>query len=492
MLTPRVDPFNVLDLSNYLPMLRRYAAWLIAGLLIGLAGGAAFALLSGESYSSSAEVEVDTVTPNVAGDGLESGSGVNMTTEEQLASSTGVADAVRANLKSNRSAGKLLAHLDVTSYAKSNVLRLTFADDRPEVARTTAQAFADAYLADRRRNAQRQIDGLQKSLSSRLATLESQLVAVQATLATAARGSTESVTATAQQSVLTAQVAPLRTKLDSLETLVVNPGSVIVPATKGDKVSYGLFMPVLLGGLIGLGLAAAAAFAHHHFDDSLHSARDVERVGLPVFGTIPPRGTREASTVLQPAEWSPEKRKAYGRLVARVLVAARRRQLRVLTVTGPTDSAADELVAANLAVALTAAGQTVTLVRASSVGRYREHSLVGAGGPSTDTSGEPTVLLTPLEGLGVMALSGADSTDAKPITLDAARSLVSDLSNAVDFVVIAAPPVLTAGDAMVLSSVADGVILVAEQGSECAELAEAGDLLVQVGARTLGAVVAEC
>src|SRR5690606_22382937 len=68
--------------------------------------------------------------------------------------------------------------------------------------------------------------------------------------------------------------------------------------------------------------------------------------------------------------------------------------------------------------------------------------------------------------------------------------LLKELSSRYDMVIIDAPPLLPVTDAAILSTAADGAILVAKQGStKIEQVQDSTDALRQVNARVLGTVL---
>jgi Mrp family chromosome partitioning ATPase len=268
---------------------------------------------------------------------------------------------------------------------------------------------------------------------------------------------------------------------------------VVATASIGKVTGLSSKVIVAAGGLIGLVIFIAIAFLVDKADDRIRTEDDIERMGLPVVADLPRPTSADQKALNDPASWPSAKRRAYGKLAARVLVASRRRELSVITLMGVGDEPTDRLVAANFAVALAQAGRRVNLVLTGAGGGSAAantapaNSTPGQPGLPATQSASPELLPSPVNGLHFTELTAVNGS----VNMDAADFLSGDLRRGADFVVVAAPPMTTAADSLVLASVSDATILVAnEKTSRRGEVGEAADSLVQIGAPLFGVVLA--
>ncbi len=154
-------------------------------------------------------------------------------------------------------------------------------------------------------------------------------------------------------------------------------------------------------------------------------------------------------------------------------------------------------IAANLAVVLAQTGIQVLLVDANlkSSTAHTQFDLPDSRGGLTDllhsrTSNPPLNTVAEVPGLNVLT-SGHVSSDAfSELSSPLIRELLADLRKRVDVVVIAAPP-LSVAASLILTSHADGVVLVAERGkSNYGSLEDATSHLNAIGVRLVGLVFA--
>ena len=501
---------GLVDFSEYLRILARRKWLVLFGVLLGALAGVLFYHHQGKSFTSTARVQVKQITtnPNALGAGK-----VDIATEQQIAASPVVAGLVAQKLKSPRKPGQLLAGLTVTAPAKSDTLLLKYSAATKKGAQAAAQAFADSYLAYSRLQAAGRVAAATKTYQDRLNKLQPELLKVDATLATAAKGSTEYNSATALRNSLTQQISSLRTRIDDLGSIIIDPGSVIGAATLPTQPDgFGVPLYLVGGAVIGLVLFILLAFLRDRGDDRLHAAEDVERqVGLPLIGSLPTASGRNGRLRQLPVLGAlpgrhtpngrqrdfenapPELQEAYGAMLARLHVAARENR-RLVMVSSPLDHREATVTAANLAVALARSDQRVALVVAdqsdSAVDWLLESSGLQRTGPGETMSDGAGRLRSRIPALEVVLPPAAAQNARHYVNPQRMHSLLQDLRKSQDYVIVAAPPVLISADALMLATAVDSVLLVAAQGRATrSDIAEAAQQLSGVGAHLLGVVV---
>ena len=172
--------------------------------------------------------------------------------------------------------------------------------------------------------------------------------------------------------------------------------------------------------------------------------------------------------------------------------------VRTILVTSASPSEGKSTTAGNLAVTMAQAGRRVLLIDAD-LRRPRQHALFG----TSRTPGVADVLFQPIEA-GLLppglAPSGVDNLDVLPagahapnpselLGSKAFRDRLAAWSAHYDVVVIDAPPVLAATDAVLLSTQTDATIVVVRAGhTQDFELDRALDGLRSIGAAVIGTV----
>ncbi len=272
---------------------------------------------------------------------------------------------------------------------------------------------------------------------------------------------------------------------------------------------------IAIGLVVGLLLGTALAFLQDVMDTSIKSTDDVERsIAEPVLGVIPSvrsqgfskgrlsRGTHVAggngklewAVLKQPTSVLAESYKAL-RTAVLLSSAPRPPQAVLLTSTHPFEGKTS--TAFNLAIGLAQIGKRVLFVDADM--RQHSHKRVvstnGHPGLSSILTGagqiEQSLLQLPdPPGFWVLSAGPQSPNPSDLLASQAMQDLLAALRGRFDHIVVDTPPVLMVTDATVLSSMVDGVILVAESSvTSRASLGRAHRILEGAGANILGCVL---
>lgn len=188
---------------------------------------------------------------------------------------------------------------------------------------------------------------------------------------------------------------------------------------------------------------------------------------------------------------------AYRALRTNIIFSDGDDRLRVLLVCSAAPeqtSDSKSYVTANLAVTLAQSGRTTLLVDCD-LRRPMQHDIWGItnehGLSNTLVSGdELRTMDVGVEHLSVVTAGPRPDNPADLLGSTVIESLVTDFRQKAEFVLIDSAPVLPVTDAALLSVHTDGVLLVLNAGvSRRAHAERARDILDQVGARIIGAVL---
>jgi capsular exopolysaccharide synthesis family protein len=483
MAEPEAEP----TLRAYLQILRKRRWWVAALTLLGLTVSLTLSLTQQKQYSASAQLLVQaTGGINLAlGSSQYSVTPTDVQTELQLVTSAQVQDLVRKKLGS-------APPVSAAEVGQTNVIVVTAVNPDPAraalVANTYARAFVSSSTAATISNlaaAETQLDGQIRALGKEISRLKSGSASQLAALSN-------------QQAVLKGQLAQLQvagtvasTGLEFV-TPALAPTSPSSPKPEQDA---------LLGLLTGLALGVGAAFLRDSLDDTLTTSETVEQVnGAPVLATVPMVASWkkiESPVMVAVSDPTSPAAEAYRSLRTSLQFSRQDGALRTLLVTSSHAREGKTATVANLGVVFAQAGERVVLVscdlrrprlsQTSAPADAPELSSVLAGELSLDEA------LTPVAGVGGLWSLGTRSVVPNPtemLSSRRARDLFGELAERFDLILIDSPPVLPVADAMILTSYADGVLLVVASGqTRRTELQRTTEKLAQANAPIVGMVL---
>jgi len=253
----------------------------------------------------------------------------------------------------------------------------------------------------------------------------------------------------------------------------------------------------VVGGLIGLLVGLAVAASRQRADHSIRTPAELEQIsGAPVLGAIAfDRGAVQTPLITSLGTHHP-RFEAVRILRTNLQFVDIDQAHKVITVTSSVPGEGKSTTACNLAIALAQTGVRVALVEGD-LRRPRLSEYLGL----ERTVGLTTVLVgrvtleaglqeaqTP--GLDVLTSGALPPNPSEILQTTAMSSIIAELRQAYDIVLIDAPPLLPVTDASLLASMADGALLVVRHGETGREaVAGAVARLDAVGARLLGTVL---
>jgi len=273
-----------------------------------------------------------------------------------------------------------------------------------------------------------------------------------------------------------------------------------------------------LAALLALVVGVALARYLDYLDDSIGTSEEVENfLRLPALAVIPALGgstSRRLLSAIPTNRQNGNKRgdelllngsqrsplaEAYRQLRTSILLSSPGGAPKTLLITSSQPGEGKTTTVVNTAIILAQTGARVLLVDAD-MRRPRLHSIFGAD----NTSGLSTILATkPTEaeilaliqqheetGLYLLPAGKIPPNPAELLGSDQVRALIAVLENNFTHVVIDSPPVASFTDGVLLSTVADGVLLVVHGNSASRQIVRrARQLLTEVGAKIFGVVL---
>jgi succinoglycan biosynthesis transport protein ExoP len=275
---------------------------------------------------------------------------------------------------------------------------------------------------------------------------------------------------------------------------------VVSPAVLPDRpVAPIKSLNVAIAFAAGLLLALGLAFLLDYLDQSIKSDEELtERLGLISMGHLPfvPSGKGKRGELVTLGTQS-NASEAFKALRTSLLFSTIDQELKEVVVTSAGVGEGKSRTAANLAIVLAEAGHKTLLIDAD-FRRPSQHRIFGRVrniGLSNLIVQDTTEVeaITEVEGVPNLWLLTSGPTPPNPSELLGSgrmRELVAKLRTHFTYLVVDTPPVNAVTDASILAAVANGTVLVVEQGrTTFPALRHAKAMLDRVGARTLGAVM---
>jgi succinoglycan biosynthesis transport protein ExoP len=311
--------------------------------------------------------------------------------------------------------------------------------------------------------------------------------------------------------------AGIQAGLRSSNIRVVDPALVPSAPSRPQKARN-----ILLGLLVGLVGGVGLALLREYMDNTIKTPDDIEMLArLPSLAVVPAfaagngHSTGRISRLLKPAGNGTTKEghvelvshnmpqsqmsEAFRALRTSLLLSQAEHPPQVILVTSALPHEGKTTCAVNLAVTLAQLGDKTLLVDADlrKPGINRALSLVDGkhAGLSSYLAGVSSLDLITVPHPAIENLAAIPTGPIPPNPADLLSSrrlaeLILELRKRYKFVVIDSPPAMAATDAIILSVLVDGVLLVARSHETPKEaFARARDLLVSVNSRILGAVL---
>jgi capsular exopolysaccharide synthesis family protein len=424
-------------------------------LIAGIGGAIAVTLNEGSQYTATAEVQL--LNPPQAGAATPQPPDRAAATGRQLLELPAVAQAAARRLGGGTTAGYVQDHIDVGSPGKGDVVPVKGQAGSSRRAQQLANAYADSYIAVRRRT-----DAAQAAAA--LDTARAELAALPPADQNGPAG------------------AALRARVAQLRAASASPApaaSVVQPATAPSS-SHAQHLVRNLA--IGLGAAIIVGFLLawllDRFDRRLKTVEQVEQIyELPVLARIPrsrsygKRGRRGQADALSTTLGFSEEAESFRALRANLRYFNVDRPIRSVLVVSPQSGDGKSTIARHLAITMASMGDSVVLVDADlrkpdEAGRGYEDglSLVIAGFELDQALIEVPITfdaVTEQSRMLVELPSGPLPPNPSEL-LESARMrwLIHELEARYDVVIIDSPALMTVSDALSLVPEASGVLVV--------------------------------
>ncbi|HEY0118971.1 MAG TPA: CpsD/CapB family tyrosine-protein kinase [Cellulomonas sp.] len=431
------------------------------------------------TYRAAVSVQLATIDDKVA-----AAAGVQALVNPDLTAVTAPAVLQTASASSGVSANglakRVTASFNVTTHA------VDIAVDAPTVgeAVATVNAVANAYAATVPAEIQAQLADIDKQVTDQ----HNRLTAAQDQLA-------KDPNDQFAQADITAAVARYQALSDALSAYqrVATPARVETPATTAIPLGLGPTAILALGVLAGLVVGLGVAMAHRGLSNRLRTAAEAARIAkVPVIAELEdvPRAVR-AFRVRGLLPVAGRAATPYTESIRELRTALRismsQRPHAVVVVTAVDTAAPRAFIAANLAASWALSGRRTVIV-GGDMRRSEIAEMLPLAADSSPEPGAPRATLVP--NLSVLLMPDSPLDPADYLATDEVRARIEELRADAEVIVIDAPPVLAAADATILSTYADGAVLVTTvDKSERTTLEAASERLRVSGVTVFGVVL---
>jgi succinoglycan biosynthesis transport protein ExoP len=477
---PQENESQLIDFHEFFAVVRR--RWISIALVTLAVVGIAFGLVYRRTpvYTSTARVEVRPLTAGGDLQGYYYDLLSNMDTEAQRVVSRDVAGLAAIELGVVGEDRELLvddidrltADVSVSVPANTTYIDISCTTLDPARARACAEAFANAYVADRTTLAGDSAAAASASIEKQLEMSETRIGKLEAQL-DEATGPAARTELTRQIEAVERTIETIRVRLLAVPTASPNPAILALPASQPTEPSNKDYITTgALAAIVGLALGVGLAFVRERLDERVARREILEAsIGAPALAAVPHapswrnRNVARLVTLDAPDTVTAE---AYRTARTTLMYTASREDIKVVMLTGPGEGDGKTTTAANLAVALAQAGKRTVAVSAD-LRKPRLHRFFGLQSSEGLTevlqgkvSLQDAIQPSTLPNLKVLPSGSIPPNPAELLASDAMDDVLETLRSVADFVLIDTPPCLVVADALELAPKSDGILVVVD------------------------------
>ena len=271
---------------------------------------------------------------------------------------------------------------------------------------------------------------------------------------------------------------------------VIHPATIPDSPIKPNKVLY-----IGLGLVIGLLVGLAIVIIRDLLDTTVKGAADFDEVGVAVLGMVPLDKRTPRTPIAFRADPHGTRAEAYRQLRTNLQFVNVDDAPRVIAVTSAVPGEGKSTTALNLAAALAEAGSRVCLIEAD----LRRPTIAATLGLVPDV-GFTTVLIGKIapeealqnagRNLAVLTCGPVPPNPSELLSSEHARDLIRTLASRVDYTIIDTAPLLPVADGAEVAALADATIVVHHAGKTSKDqVARSVQALHRIGERPVGAVL---
>jgi non-specific protein-tyrosine kinase len=493
-----------MELRDYVNVIRARKWTIVQATIVVAVTALVVSLLQPQVYESEAKVLISerdsaaALLGNVLPE-LSSQPERGMQTQVQLIQLRPFAEETIRALGLEVSPSELLADLNVESIGQTNILVVQARADDPETAAEIANTIALEYVRWSRETQRESISTAAEEVEARLDVAREEILELGRRIE--AEGQSDELSAELQ--IATGSYTTLAEQLEQLkisEELESGSGLVVSPAVpSAAPVEPTVMRNTLLGLVVGVALGLAMAFLNNYLDNTIKSGEEVESIyDAPILGTIPAakqEKTEERRLLIVQNPGSPAA-ESYRVLRNSLDFVNFEHDMKTVLVTSAAPGEGKSTVAANLAQAIAQAGSRVVLVstdfrRPTTQQFFSVSNVIGLSDVLLGSHSLKGALQRPGdESLLILTSGKMPPNPAELLSSARMQTLVEELGEWADWVIIDSSPVLAVADPASVARWADGVLVVTKAGESTRDAArKTGEILTKVGARIIGVVV---
>ena len=453
-----------MELRDYVRVLRRGWAVVLAITLVGVALGVGLTLLTTKVYQANAQVFVSsyTVQSTSSQDGLNTSSLQARVSGAypDLATAPEMLAAVLANKQvtdrldktdTTLSASDLKKKISADVAANSFVVSLHVQDTNAETAALLANALTDAYV------------NLVPNFYE------------------------QQVPTTITQADGTVKAGPPN---PAVQMRVTQEATVPAGPIKPNKI-----INIGVGFVIGLLVGVGVALMREILDNTVKGASDFEELGIPLLAQVVFDKRAARTPIAFRGDAHSPRSEAYRQLRTNLQFVDIDNPPRIISITSAVPGEGKSSTAINLAAALAEAGSRVCLIEAD----LRRPSIAKALGLVSDVGFTTAVIgKAPIEtvlqnagkNLAVLTCGPIPPNPSELLLSKHAKQVIYDIADKVDYVIIDTPPLLPVTDGAEISTIADATLLVHRAARTTRDQAARSlEALEKVGRRPVGVIL---
>ncbi len=231
-----------------------------------------------------------------------------------------------------------------------------------------------------------------------------------------------------------------------------------------------------LGGLCGTLLAIFTIFIIELIDKSITNVEETREIFgytllgvIPHFGNLDKHNSQRKDTEQNALRVHVRNNKVYEMIRDNLMFLSSDKSLKVIVVTSAVPNEGKSTVAANLAVAMAQPGHRVLLVDAdmhhpSLHTAWDLNNEIGLSNAIVGQYGYKVAVKETMPNLDVLCSGFIPPNPLVLLNSNQMASLICEFSSNYDLVIIDTPPIVSTADALILSEMADGVVLVTRPG----------------------------